>query len=242
MRISVDSSPGTRLNLKREVEHQIPLIEEDKQYAYYMPRCPDYLKEQLRDKIDKYVAAGWWYPAPATQAAPMLCIPKKDKTLRTVIDLRQQNANTHKDVAPLPDQDNIRQDVARARYRSKIDLSNEYEKVRVAEPDVKRTAFFTIYGTFYSRVMQQGDCNAVNSFQQLIIHIFRSQVGKYVHVYLDNILTLSRTMRSTLRSCLRSSMRTDSPLNVTRCNCMQNTLTVWDMTLTTTEYMSHQTK
>ncbi len=70
--------PEPVLPPKREVEHQIPLIEDDKHYAYYMPRCPDYLKEQLRDKIDKYVAAGWWYPAPATQAAPMLCIPKKD--------------------------------------------------------------------------------------------------------------------------------------------------------------------
>ena len=164
--------PEPVLPPKREVEHQIPLIEEDKRYAYYMPRCPDYLKEQLQEKIDKYVAAGWWYPAPATQAAPMLCIPKKDKTLRTVIDLRQRNVNTHKDVTPLPDQDNIRQDVARARYRPKIDLSNAYEQVRVAEPDIKKTAFSTIYGTFYSQVMQQGDCNAVNSFQRLMIHIF----------------------------------------------------------------------
>lgn len=81
--------PEPILPPKREVEHQILLIEEEKRYTYYMLRCPDYLKEQLREKIEKYVAAGWWYPAPATQAAPMLCIPKKDKTLRTVVDLRQ---------------------------------------------------------------------------------------------------------------------------------------------------------
>ena len=177
------------------MEHQIPLIEEDKRYAYYMPCCPDYLKEQLQDKIDKYVAAGWWYPAPATQAAPMLCILKKDKTLHTVIGLHQRNANTHKDVTPLSDQDNIRQDVARARYRSKINLSNAYKQVCVAEPDVKKTAFPIIYGTFYSRVMQQGDCNAVNSFQRLMIHIFRSQVGKYIHVYLDDIFIFSNTIK-----------------------------------------------
>ena len=186
--------PEPILPPKREVEHQIPLIEEDKRYTYYMPRCPDYLKEQLWEKIEKYVAAGWWYPAPATQAAPMLCIPKKDKTLQTIVDLQQQNANTHKDVTPLPDQDNIHQDVARARYRSKIDLSNVYEQVRVAEADIHKTGFATIYGTFYSRVMQQGDCNAVNSFQRLMIHIFRKHIGKFVHVYLDDIFVFSDTI------------------------------------------------
>ena len=42
--------------------------------------------------------------------------------------------------------------------------------------------------------MQQGDCNAVNSFQRLMIHIFRSQVGKYVHVYLDDIFIFSNSI------------------------------------------------
>ena len=50
--------PKPVLPPKREVEHQILLIDEDKRYAYYMSRCPDYLKEQLQDKINKYVAVG----------------------------------------------------------------------------------------------------------------------------------------------------------------------------------------
>ena len=34
----------------------------------------------------------------------------------------------------------------------------------------------------------------MNSFQRLMIHIFRSQVRKYVHVYLDNIFIFSNTI------------------------------------------------
>ena len=51
-------------------------------------------------------------PAAAKKATPMLCIPKKNGTLRAVFDLRQQNENTWKDVTPFPDQDAIRHDIA----------------------------------------------------------------------------------------------------------------------------------
>ncbi|KAG6863250.1 hypothetical protein C0995_007558, partial [Termitomyces sp. Mi166 len=78
--------------------------------------------------MNQYINAKWWEPRPATQAAPLLCIPKKDGTLQTVLDVRQHNDNTIKDVTPLPDQEVICEDVAKARYRSKIDLTDAYEQ------------------------------------------------------------------------------------------------------------------
>ena len=61
---------------------------------------------------------------------------EESKELRTVFDLREQNANTHKDLTPMPDQDAIRHAVAKARYRSKCDISNAYELIRVEPGDV----------------------------------------------------------------------------------------------------------
>ena len=69
-----------------------------------------------------------------TQAAPMLCIPKKNHSLRMVIDQWDRNDNTHKDVTPMPDQDNIRNSVARGQYRTKIDISDAYKQIHV-HPD-----------------------------------------------------------------------------------------------------------
>ncbi|KAG6882639.1 hypothetical protein C0995_014120, partial [Termitomyces sp. Mi166 len=62
------------------------------------------------------------------QAAPLLCIPKKDGTLQTALDARQHNDNTIKDVTPLLDQEVICKDVAKAKYRSKIDLTDAYKQ------------------------------------------------------------------------------------------------------------------
>ena len=99
-----------------------------------------------------------------------------------------------KDVTPFPDQDQIRMDVARAKYRSKIDLSNAYEQVRIEPEDVWKTAFATIYGTYISLVMQQGDCNAPATFQRLMTVIFRDHIGRFVYVYLDDIFIFSDTL------------------------------------------------
>ncbi|KAG6870672.1 hypothetical protein C0995_011405, partial [Termitomyces sp. Mi166 len=89
---------------------------------------PPWRKEQLHEKTNQYINAKWWEPWPATQAALLLCISKKDGTLWTVLDARQHNDNTIKDVTPLLDQEVIRKDVMKARYRSKIDLTDAYEQ------------------------------------------------------------------------------------------------------------------
>ncbi|KAG6881115.1 hypothetical protein C0995_002968 [Termitomyces sp. Mi166 len=65
----------------REVNHEINLIDESRQYKYHLPRCPQALQEQLCKKTNRYLNAKWWEPQAATQAAPLLCILKKDGTL-----------------------------------------------------------------------------------------------------------------------------------------------------------------
>ncbi|GLB37195.1 putative DNA RNA polymerase [Lyophyllum shimeji] len=178
----------------REVNHEINLIDEDKQYQYHAPRCPMSLRDEFYAKINKYVDAKWWEPRSVKQAAPLLCIPKKDGSLRTPLDARQRNNNTIKDVTPLPDQEIIREDVARAKIRSKIDLTDAYEQVRVRTEDVHKTAFTTIAETYVSNIMQIRDCNAPATFQRLMTSIFRDAIGKFMHVYLDDIFIFSETI------------------------------------------------
>ena len=107
------------------------------------------------------------------------------------MDCRERNTNMVKDLTPFPDQDMIRNDIARAPFRTKLDMSDAYEQVRVEPDDVKNTAFSMIVGTFLSNVVQQGDCNAPATFQRLMTRIFQRVIGKYVYVYLDDIFIFS---------------------------------------------------
>src|SRR6202050_792872 len=82
-------------------------------------------------------------------------------------------------------------DVTQSKFRTKIDMSDAYEQIRVEDKDVWKTAFATPLGTFVLHVMQQGDCNAPTTFQRLMTWIFRDHLGIFVRVYLDNIFVFS---------------------------------------------------
>ncbi|KIJ40453.1 hypothetical protein M422DRAFT_121729, partial [Sphaerobolus stellatus SS14] len=60
----------------REVNHEIKLIDPSEVIRSRTPRCPESLKEQLIDKINHYVTAGWWRQTLTQQAVPLLCLPK----------------------------------------------------------------------------------------------------------------------------------------------------------------------
>jgi hypothetical protein len=90
----------------REVNHRIPLIDENKRYKYHTPRCPDSLKPELVEKIAHYMSAGWWEPAQTEQAALMLCMHKKNMQLRIVFE--SPVAWTEKKPATVPDPTAVR--------------------------------------------------------------------------------------------------------------------------------------
>lgn len=197
----VNGTPD-RLPPLRDINHEIHIIDPTQRYVYHAPRCPNALRAEFYEKLNRYVDSGWWKESTSVQAAPLMCIPKKDGRLRTVVDCRQRNDNTVKDVTPLPDQEVIREDVARAKYRSKIDLVDAYEQVRIRPEDVHKTAFTTIAGTYTSNIMQQGDCNAPATFQRLMTFIFRDCIGRFMHVYLDDLFIFTNTVEEH-EECLR---------------------------------------
>ena len=47
----------------REVNHQILLKDPEKKFRENTPRCPAAMQEALAIKIDRYMKAGWWFPA-----------------------------------------------------------------------------------------------------------------------------------------------------------------------------------
>ena len=73
-------------------------------------------------------------------------------------------------------------------------MSNTYEQIHVEQKDVWKTVFATIYGTFVSHTMQQGDCKAPATFQWLMTIIFQDYIGRFIHVYLDNIFVYSNSI------------------------------------------------
>ena len=60
--------------------------------------------------------------------------------------------------------------------------------------DMRKTMFSTIFDTFQSQVIQMGDCNAPSTFQWLMTATFQDYIGKFIHVYLDDIFIFSNSL------------------------------------------------
>ena len=183
----------------RAINHEIPLIDENKIYPWHPSRCPEVFRQQWAEKKNAYLRSGRWKVSSARNTVPMMFIAKPGKKvgsvpeLRTVVDLRARNANTVKMSSPLPDIDSVLRRVAGARYRSLLDLKNAYEQIRIVPEHVDRSAVTTPDGNMVSLVVQMGDCNAPATYQALMNHIFSPYIGRILDVYLDDIIVYSNT-------------------------------------------------
>ena len=121
----------------------------------------------------------------------------------------------------------IRNDVARAKVRSKLDLSDAYEQIRVEPSDVWKTAFATVYGTYVSLTMQIGDCNAPATFQQLMTFIFASLLALFVHAYLDDIFVYSYSIEEHIEhldQVFNALRKNDLHLTIAKCDLFSEKL------------------
>ena len=118
---------------------------------------------------------------------------KKDGTLRMCIDYRALNKVTVKDRYPLPNIQDLIDRLHGKQIFSSLDLQSGYHQIRIADEDVPKTAFLTPMGQYQFKVLSFGLTNAPAIFQRVMNSVFAPYLGKFVLVYLDDILVMSST-------------------------------------------------
>jgi len=141
------------------------------------------------------MAAGILKRARAPGAASMFVQGKSNGRIRPLVDLESRNQNTEADHSQIANQQTVLSAVARGKFRSKIDLSNDYFQTRVHPDDVKYNTIKTLFGSFTSEVMMQGDMNVQATFVRVMEDLFHKELGEYVWVYIDNIFIFSDTFK-----------------------------------------------
>ncbi|QRW26779.1 Retrotransposable element Tf2 protein [Rhizoctonia solani] len=175
----------------REYDIAIGLIPNAKLSPGPIYGMTDAESKALKVHIDEELATGTIRPSTSSAGAPVMFVKKADGSLRLVVDYRKLNDVTHKNVYPLPRQDDLMAKLRHAKLFTKLDLRWGYNNVQIKEGDKWKTAFRTKYGLFEYLVMPFGLTNAPAAFQHFMNDLFRDLIDVTVVIYLDNILIFS---------------------------------------------------
>ena len=122
-----------------------------------------------------------------------MLVQKKEGTWRLCIDYRVLNKITVRNRYPIPQIDDLLDQLKGAKYFSKIDLKSGYHQVPIEPSDLWKRAFKAKEGLFKWRVIPFGLTNALETLMRLMDDILQLFTNSFVVVYLDDIMIFSQT-------------------------------------------------
>ena len=159
-------------------------------------------KEAWSILIQQHLDAGRIQPSSSPYASPAFIVPKANPNVlpRWVNDYRQLNENTVTDSHPLPRINNILSDCAKGKIWGTIDMTNSFFQTRMQPEHVPLTAVNTPLRLYEWLVMPMGLKNAPAIHQRHVTAALREHLGKFCHIYLDDIVIWSQTLDEHVRN------------------------------------------
>jgi hypothetical protein len=129
----------------------------------------------------------------STWVSNPVIVPKKNTDVCHVcVDYISLNKHCSKDPFPLPRIDQIINSTAGCARLSFLDAYSGYNQIKLKEEDKEKTAFITPYDVFYYQVMPFGLKNAGATYQRMMQNCLKSQIGRNIQVYIDDVVITTR--------------------------------------------------
>lgn len=171
-----------------------------KLYSYPMG-LSDFVNKEIKDLLK----SGIIRPSRSPFNNPLWVVDKKgydeegNKKKRLVVDFRKLNDKTIDDKYPIPDITNILSNLGKGKYFTTLDLRSGFHQILLAEKDREKTSFSVNNGKYEFCRLPFGLKNAPSIFQRAIDDVLRENIGKFLHVYVDDIIIYSKDLEDHIR-------------------------------------------
>ncbi|GFX99404.1 retrovirus-related Pol polyprotein from transposon 17.6 [Trichonephila clavipes] len=178
----------------------------DKGPVVSRPYRYDRVKQGIIDyHIDKMLRDGTICPINSPYASPVVLTRKKNdlppdspEAYRFAIDYRKLNGITKYPRYPLPVTDDLLTNIPHTNVMSTLDLRSGYFQLAISPRDIEKTAFITRNGTFAFLRMPFGLSGVAPNFQRAIDIILKPVIGRFVLVYMDDVIITSPSFKDHL--------------------------------------------
>nr|GFB85840.1 reverse transcriptase domain-containing protein [Tanacetum cinerariifolium] len=133
------------------------------------------------------------------EGCPLVRQKKRSQAPKRAKAIQAEVQKLVEDCYPLPEIDWKVESLCGYPFKCFLDAYKGYHQIQLAEADEEKTAFHTGQGVYCYTKMPFGLKNAGATYERLMDKAFKSQMGKNIEVYVDNLVVKSHTEAEMVR-------------------------------------------
>ncbi|GFU81545.1 retrovirus-related Pol polyprotein from transposon 297 [Trichonephila clavipes] len=175
-------------------EHVIKLKNEEETMKPKTYKIPENLKRKVDVQMGELLELGQIEPVVSETAHPVVCVHKKDGTIRLCIDFRSLNALTVPDANPMQNMMELNFLVGKKKLITELDMLKGYWSIPMEDSSKHLTAFRTHRGQYQWNVLPFGLRNTAATYQRAMSKGVQT-ISDFACVYIDDLVIFSDTQK-----------------------------------------------
>ncbi|GFX76899.1 hypothetical protein TNCV_3279341 [Trichonephila clavipes] len=183
-------------------------------------RVPIALQKEVERQVNELIDMDLIEHSDSDWAHPVVCVAKRDGSIRLCIYFRLLNSFTIPDAYPMKHATDLIYEIGEAHFISVLDLTKGYWQIPMEENSKHFTAFVTHSGHYQWKVLPFGMKNAGSTFQKSMDQVL-SPHHNYCRSYIDDVAVFSETWSDHmqhLEGVLKTLRAVGLTVNIEKCD------------------------